>query len=82
MITVNVNVIMFDTEYEFRLDQDALIGDLAEEIGEMICQREQCRVNGNVEHFVLFSRDKQSILGSNATLRDYGIKSGDTLYFC
>ena len=81
MITVNINVIMFDTEYEFRLDQDATIGDLIEEIGEMICQREQCRVNGNVEQFVLFSRDKQTVLGANATLRDYGIKSGDTLYF-
>ncbi len=81
MITVTVNAIMFDTEYEFRLDPDALVSELTEEIAEVICQKEQCHLNGNSEELIFFSKERNCIIASNATLNDFGIKTGDTLYF-
>ena len=81
MITVTVHAIMFDAEYEFCLDPDTAVGEICDEIGEVICQKEQCYVNGNPEHFVLFSPDKRRIIPPDATLRDYGVVTGDTLFF-
>ncbi len=81
MITVMINSIMFGSEYEFRLDSDTEIAELAEEIGEMICQREQCDLVGEVSELVLFSKEKQMVLKADSTLRECGIRTGDTLYF-
>lgn len=81
MITVTIHAIMFDAEYEFCLDPDTVVGDLCEEIGEMICQKEQCYVSGNPEHFMLFCPERKSIISHDATLREYGIVTGDTLFF-
>lgn len=81
MITVMVYSVMFETEYEFRIDDDTDISEIVEEIGEMICQREQCELSGDPSRFMLFSKQKKIVLDSKATLRDYGIKNGDSLFF-
>ena len=81
MITVMIHSVMLDTEYEFCLDSNTPVSVIAEEIGEVICQKEQLKVNGNPEQLKLFSPERQSIIPSNTTLGAFGIKTGDTLYF-
>lgn len=81
MITVMINSIMFGSEYEFRFDADTEVSELIEEIGEMICQREQCELIGDVTELVLFSKETQAVLKGSSTLRECGIRTGDTLYF-
>ena len=81
MITVKIYSVMFETEYEFCLDSNIFVSELTEEIGEVICQKEQCRLAGNPEQLMLFSREKRCIISPSATLSECGIKTGDTLWF-
>jgi len=81
MVTIKINAVMFDTEYEFSLDSNTPIMELTEEIGEMICQKEQCLLSGKIEQLMLFSKEKGYVLSPDSTLNDYGIKTGDLLYF-
>ncbi|MBE6707687.1 MAG: hypothetical protein E7578_00410 [Ruminococcaceae bacterium] len=81
MITVMIHSVMFDADYEFCLDSNTAVGELADEIGEVICQKEQCRLSGDPEQFMLYSLERKCVIDPGATLRDYGVKTGDTLYF-
>ena len=81
MVTVKIYSVMFETEYEFCLDSNTPVSELCEEIGEVICQKEQCRMRGDAEKLMLYSRDKGCIIAPSATLSEYGIKTGDTLHF-
>ncbi len=81
MINVMVNVVMFEKEYEFRLDSEAEISELIDEIAEMVSRKEQCQLNTSGDGFVLFSKDYRMILPLNSTLRECKIRTGDTLYF-
>ena len=81
MITVMIHSVMLDTEYEFCLDANTPVGVLAEEIGEVICQKEQLKISGNPEQLMLYSIERQSVIPAQSTLRSFGVKTGDTLYF-
>lgn len=81
MVTVKIYSVMFETEYEFCLDSNTPVSELCEEIGEVICQKEQCRINGKIEHLMLYSNEKRCIIAPSSTLSEYGIKTGDTLCF-
>ncbi len=81
MVTVKIYSVMFEAEYEFCLDSNTPVSELCEEIGEVICQKEQCTLSGDVEQLMLYSREKGCIIAPSATLRDYNIKTGDTLHF-
>ena len=81
MITVKIYSIMFDSEYEFTLDSDAPVSELAEEIGEVICQKEQCSLRGKPEQLMMYSIDRGCVLSASSTLMECGVKTGDTLYF-
>ena len=81
MITVTVHSVMFDTDYEFCLDSNVPASDLADEIGEIICQKEQCMLSGNPDHLVLYSMERQCVIPQNTTLSEFGVRTGDVLYF-
>lgn len=79
MILVDVFVPSVDNVYDFQLDEDVKIGMLVEEIGEMVCQKEHCRLEGNIEKLLLCSLDNREILAKNTTLAECGIKTGAKL---
>lgn len=84
MVLVDVYVPSVDSTYDFQLDEDVKIGLLVEEIGEMICQKEHCRLEGDIEKLLLCSMESREnisreILPKNTTLAEYGIKTGDRL---
>ena len=73
MILVEVFVPSLDRTYEFKLNEDVAVSVVIEEISSVICQKEQCDVEGN-------RCGKQQILSSNLSLYENGVQSGDRLY--
>ena len=80
MISVTVFAVVFENEYEFRLDEDARISELLEEIGEMICQKEQCLIKGDPSSLILFKRETAQVFPHDSTLSECGVMTGDVLY--
>lgn len=79
MILVDVFVPSVDQTYDFQLDENVKIETLVEEIGEMICQKEHCRLDGRMEKLLLCSMENREILPKNVTLTECGIKMGEKL---
>ncbi|MGL5436041.1 MAG: hypothetical protein ACRDBO_11660 [Lachnospiraceae bacterium] len=79
MILVDIFAPVMNQNYDFSLDEHAKISLLLEEISEMICQKEQCQLNGSVKELLLISQKRQRILNSELTLAHYHIAPGDRL---
>ncbi len=79
MILVDVFVPSVDTVYDFQLDENAAIGMLVEEMGEMVGQKEHGQIGGNVEKLCLCSLGSRRILPKNRTLAECEIVTGDKL---
>ena len=79
MIIVNMKVPALEKEYNFSLDETAPVGDLIEEIAELIVQKEGIQVGGNLEEMVLCSLDPGFQCDRKSSLRDYGICGGAEL---
>lgn len=79
MIFVDVSVPSFDKVYDFNLDENVRIDVIIKEIVEMICQKEQCRLIGNINELVLGSFDGENILQNQKTLKQCGVRTGSRL---
>lgn len=79
MILVDVYVPSVNSTYNFQLDEEVRIGLLIEEIGEMVCRREHCQLNGKMENLLLCSMDNREIIPKYTTLTKYGVKTGARL---
>lgn len=80
MILVDVYVPSLDKEYNFSLNENVNIGTIREEVVEMIGQKEQTQLVGNISGMNLLSKERESILPDNSTLARCGIKTGAMLY--
>lgn len=81
MVTVDIFVPTLDKTYDFKLDENAYIRVLAEEMIEMIGQKEQSETEGEIGDIVLAKADTRMILPRNITLKEAGIHTGDKLIF-
>lgn len=79
MILVDLYLPVLDKTYNFRLDENAHVEDVTEEIAEVICQREQTTLLGNAADLLLYQTSTHHILSASSTLSDSGIASGDRL---
>lgn len=79
MILVDVYVPYVNSTYDFQLDEDVKVGLLIEEIGEMVCRREHCQLDGKMEKLLLCSMDNREIIPKHTTLMKYGINTGARL---
>lgn len=76
MILVDVKVPGIDKSYDFNLDENAQIHLVLEEIVEMICQKEQCKLIGDKDNLLLCRYDGNVILDKQASLKECGITNG------
>lgn len=79
MILVDIDVPGVNRSYDFNLDENTKISLLLEEISGMICQKEQCTLDGSVRELLLVSQSRKKILSPKLTLSDYNIVQGDRL---
>lgn len=79
MILVDIYAPAVGNVYDFQLDEDEEIGAIVEEIGELIGQKEQSRIVGDISALMLCSSDAGKILSKDMTLAEEGIQNGSSL---
>lgn len=79
MILVDIFVPGIDKNYDFQLNETIIISAVIEEIGEMISQKEQLDIMGDIDDLQLCDRKKQVLLPKNKTLAECGIMTGESL---
>ena len=79
MILVDIFVPGIDKNYDFQLNETIVISAVIEEIGEMISQKEQLDIMGDIDDLQLCDRRKQVLLPKNKTLAECGIMTGESL---
>lgn len=79
MILVDIFVPGIDKNYDFQLNETIIISVVIEEIGEMISQKEQLDIMGDIDDLQLCDRRKEVLLPKNKTLAECGIMTGESL---
>lgn len=79
MILVNVVFAETNHEYDFKADEQALIGHVVEEMVTMIAEEEHYKVSGKQELFLLCNPKTAQIFSPTTTLTMNGVTSGTTL---
>lgn len=79
MILVDIDVPGVNQIYDFNVDENAKISLLLEELSGMICQKEQCSLDGSVKELMLVSQNQHKVLSEELTLAHYNIVQGDRL---
>lgn len=79
MIIVDVEVPSLGRKYQFSVEEQVSVDTLIAELTEVICQKEQCILKGEVEKLCLCSGEQKQILKRHATLAQQGVVSADWL---
>ena len=79
MLQVDLYVPSLNKKYNFNLNETTQVGTIMDELTEMICQKEQCNICGELGDLMLVSIEKQEVLEKQATLIQYGITTGNRL---
>ena len=79
MILVDVYVPAVGNTYDFQLEENEKISTIIEEVAELIGQKEHSQIVGNMNEFMLCSRERNTILAKSLTLSDQGICTGSSL---
>lgn len=76
MILVDVYVPVLNQLYNFKLDENAYIADLVEELGEIIFFKDTDDFTEQMENLILCDYQRQQVFPMNQTLKQNGIGSG------
>ena len=76
---VDIYIPSVDKTYDFKLDENQEIAIIIEEIVEMISQKENCTISGNVKDLLLVRLEDSKIFDKNRTLSNYKICNGKRL---
>lgn len=76
---VEICVPCIDKTYDFKLNEDVVLSVVIDEITSVMCQKEQCRIEGDKSNFMLFKPDEGQTLSMNLSLFENGVKTGDSL---
>ena len=79
MIIIKVEVPMMGREYDFQIDETVPIYEVQEEITEMICRRQQCRLDGLEHRLLLWDRKRGLLLRREDSALDNGLETGSEL---
>ncbi len=79
MIIVNVEIPIMGQDYDFQIDENVPMHEVQEEIAEMICRRQQCRIDGLDYRFLLWDKKRGLMLRREGTARENGLETGSEL---
>lgn len=79
MIIVDIEVPSMERKYQFNVEEQVPVETLIAELAEVICQKEQCTLQGNVAELCLCSEDSRRILSYRESLAEQGICNADRL---
>lgn len=79
MILIDIEVPANGKKYDFRLDENAYIADLVDEIGAMLLNSSEAKEVEKIKDMLLCDYNHNRILPLDSTLKQCGIKSGARL---
>jgi len=79
MILVDIYVPSVGQTYDFRLDENAQIQVMIEEIAEMIATKERTNLVGDPRDLILCDRLNKRTLPDDRSLRECGIGNGSSM---
>lgn len=79
MILVDIFVPSVNNVYDFQLDECTPIGTIVEEIGELIEQKERCKMVGDISELMLCLQKDRRILPKNKTLKECNVQTGNSM---
>ncbi len=79
MIIVDIEVPSIERKYQFSVEEQVSTEILIAELAEVICQKEQCTLKGDVSQMCLCAGESRRILKRSETLAGQGIANADWL---
>lgn len=79
MIIINVEIPIMGKDYDFQIDENVPLYEAQEEIAEMICRRQQCRLNGQEHRLILWDKKRNLMLRREGTALENGLETGSEL---
>lgn len=79
MILVNIEFQELNRSYDFKLDWDASVQTITDEVLKMISQTEHLPLAKEPGTFLLYKKGSNCALHPNSMLAENGINTGDTL---
>lgn len=79
MILVDIKVPIMGKSYDFKIDEQIPLGIVMEEVGESICQKEQCQAGGSLKELMLWDEERKTELPVDKTGYECGLKTGSQL---
>lgn len=79
MITVDIYVPSVNRVYDFQLDENTQIGNVIDEVSELIEQKEHCTIAGNRAELVLCLKKDSMLLPVGMTLGECGVRTGNSM---
>ncbi len=79
MITVEIEIPMMGKLYDFRIDEEVPLYEVKTEVTEMICQKEQCAVQGDVERLLMWNAQNHTQLMQDQNAQENGLKTGSRI---
>lgn len=76
MLTVEIEVPVMGKQYDFRIDENVPLSEVKVELAEMICQKEQCILQGEAGSLSMWDVQKASKLMENRTALENGLRTG------
>lgn len=79
MLLIDVAVPAAGQRYDFEVVDNISVEVVIHEMLEIVCQKERRVFGGDASTVCLYSREKEKQLPADMTLRQCGIRSGETL---
>lgn len=79
MVLLDIQVPAIDRIYDFELDEEIQIGELLKKIVQMIKEKEEI-VTDKEEKLYLYAFQSEKVLRESDSLKQQGVKSGETLF--
>ena len=79
MIIVKVEVPIMGQEFDFQIDENVPLQEVQAEIADMICRREQCRMDGEDYRLILWDKKRSVMLRREKTAFENGLETGSEL---
>lgn len=79
MIIVDIEVPSIERKYQFSVEEQVSTETLIAELAEVICQKEQCILKGDLSQMCLCAGETKRILNRSETLAAQGIANADWL---
>lgn len=79
MIIINVEIPIMGQSYDFQIDEKVPIFEVQGEIAEMICRRQQCRMDGLEYRLMLWDKKRSLMMRREGTALENGLETGSEL---